>query len=96
VDVVTDVIETVADNSEEATVWPIDTVYVPTPPVPVPKAVIAVYCATSVSVMTCPTAMVPTDTAVTVMVDPLMDAVNVAETAKFGGFGFATAGVPGH
>jgi hypothetical protein len=72
-------------------------VYVPVDPAePVNWAVIIVFCNTSVSVMTCPTARVPLAIAVTVMVDPLMDAVNIAELAKLGGFGLATAGVPGH
>jgi hypothetical protein len=97
VDDVIDVMETVAFIVPEETVWPIETVYVPVDPVvPVNWAVIIVYWVTPVPEITCPTANVPLAIAVTVMVEPLIEAVNVAELEKLGGFGFVAAGVPGH
>jgi hypothetical protein len=59
----------------EATVCDALTVYVPAPPVPVPKAVMIVPAVTPVPVICCPTTIVPDPTAVTVIVVPLIEAV---------------------
>jgi hypothetical protein len=63
------------------------TVYVPVPPVPVPRAVMVVPPVTPVPVSTCPIAIVPEVTAATVIVVVLIDALNTAtseaEARKF-------------
>jgi hypothetical protein len=94
VDVI-DVNDTVEFIETDATVCPIETVYVPVPPDPVPNAVIVVYCVTPVPEITCPTANVPLATAETVIVAPEIEAVNDAELEKLGGLGLVAAGVPG-
>jgi hypothetical protein len=95
VDDVMDVIDNVADILVEETVCPIDTVYVPVEPAdPVNCAVIIVYCETPVPEINCPTANVPLEMAVTVIVDPLIDAVNPTKVIV-GCAGAVAAGVPG-
>jgi hypothetical protein len=81
----------------DETVCPMVTVYVPVDPVvPVNWAKINVYWATPVPEITCPTARVPLAIAETVIVEPLIEAVNTAELEKLGAFGLDEAGVPGH
>ena len=62
----------------EETVCEVETVYVPVPPVPVPRAVIVVPEVTPVPVMRCPTAIVPLVTALTVSVVVLIEPVKTA------------------
>ena len=61
-----------------ATVCDALTVYVPTPPVPVPSAVTVVPAVTPVPVIPVPTTIVPDVTAVTVITVVVIDAVNTA------------------
>src|SRR5215472_2311947 len=72
-----------ATIDSEATVWELLTVYVPVPPVPVPRAVITVPAVTPVPVIPWPTLscglpLAPAVTAVTVSVVPAMLAVMVS------------------
>jgi hypothetical protein len=59
----------------KTTLWEILTVYVPTLPRPVPKAVIVVPTAIPAPEMTDPTCKIPADTAVTVSVVPEIEPV---------------------